>query len=316
MHPYELQVMSFMQKVAAESVIVSDDLIIPAMDSIQHFMYKMYEENPKKGFSLRLSAIGRPLCQQQMQQADAPALQDEWNNPLRMFFGGVIEATAVCILKAAGINIEEEQGNVWLPVALSNGEIIKIPGTFDLIIDGRMWDVKSASTYMFQNKFSSYRTLRDNDEFGYIPQLYGYAKAKGIPPGGWIVVDKSSGLLKFLAIPEDDIERDMEGVLELIQHNTNSLVNRAPFKRCFEEVDETFKKRYTGSKYLESPCVFCKFRYTCWPGLQYLPNPSSTAFEKTYRHYTHIGSKDLLSEDTISEGQGQTITEGSSSINT
>ena len=227
-----------------------------------------------------------------------------------MFFGGVIEATAVCILKAAGVNIEAEQMEVSLPVSLIRGGKTDIKGTLDLIIDGKVWDVKSSSSYMFANKFASYSSLKANDEFGYCAQLFGYAASIDRPAGGWVVVDKSSGLLKIIAIPEEEEEADKAHYVQVITDNVNAIATNVAFKRCFSEVDETFKKRYTGNKYLESPCVFCKFRYTCWPGLQYLPNPSSQAFEKTYRHYTVIGEK-KLNEDTISEGEGQALAEGS-----
>lgn len=310
MHPYEMKIMDFMQKVATQSVVLPDELLQPAVRDITHYLKKMMEEDPNKGFTLRMSNIGRPLCQLKMARDEAPALQDEWNNPLRMFFGGVIEATAICVLKASGINIEEEQTPVG--VIISGREI---KGTLDLVIDGKVWDVKSASAYMFEHKFASYKSLKENDEFGYLAQMFGYAKARGIPAGGWIVVDKSSGIIKVIEIPAEDHDEEMERQLTVIRKAVTAIMTREEFARCFSDLDEKFKKRYTGNKYLESPCIFCKYRYGCWPGLQYLPNPSSTAFEKTYRHYTVIGEKSLKNEDTISEGQGTETTTVSSPKN-
>lgn len=305
--------MSFMQRVATQSVIVSDDFLKPAVKDIEHYLRKMYEEDPKRDFTMRMSSIGRPLCQLQMDKAQAIAMQDEWNNPLRMFFGGVIEATAICILRASGITIEAEQVKVELPVPLTKGkkdEIIKIKGTLDVIIDGKVWDIKSASSYMFANKFSSYANLKDNDDFGYVTQLFGYAEAVCMPAGGWIVVDKSSGLIKVVEIPDSAYEWDRNYYLQAITDNVNALVNNVKFQRQYEDIDETFKKRYTGNKYLKSPCEFCKYRYTCWPGLEYLPVQESTAFDKPYRHYTKLGVRDLKNdEDTISESKGTETTE-------
>lgn len=317
MHKYELAVMNFMQRVATQSVIVSDELLKPAVRDIEHYMRKMYEEDPVRGFSMRLSAIGRPLCQQQMEKAKATALQDEWNNPLRMFFGGVLEATAICILKASGVNIEAEQVKVELPVLLANEKVIRIHGTLDVIIDGKVWDIKSASSWMYANKFASYQSIKSHDDFGYVTQLFGYAEAMCVPAGGWIVIDKTSGLMKVIEVEQQSYELDRNFYLQAITDNVNALVNNAEFQRVYEDVDETFKKRYTGNKYLKSPCEFCKFRYTCWPGLQYLPVQESKAFDKQYRHYTKIGIRDLeQDENTVSEGQGPETTEVSGSEDT
>lgn len=317
MHKYEMAIQEFMQRVATQSVIVSDELLKPAVRDVEHYMRKMYEEDPKRGFTMRLSAIGRPLCQLQLEKAKAVSMQDEWNNPLRMFFGGVLEATAICVLKASGVNIEAEQVKVELPVLLKDGKVIKINGTLDVVIGGRVWDIKSASSWMYTNKFQSYSSLKHHDEFGYITQLFAYAEALGVPAGGWIIVDKTSGLMKVIEVDEASYELDRNYYLQVVTDNVNALVNNAEFQRCFEDVDETFKKRYTGNRYLKSPCEFCKFRYTCWPGLTYLPVQESKAFDKQYRHYTHIGTRDLLNdEDTISEGQGPEATEAGSSEDT
>jgi len=284
-----------MQSVATESVVVKDALIKPAVKDIEHYLRKMYEDDPNRSFSIRMSQIGRPLCQQQMEKLKATAMQDEWNNPLRMFFGGVLEATTICILKAAGITIEEEQTVTSLPVTLSDGTVIHVSGTLDLVIDGKVWDVKSASPVSFESKFASYEALKSDDTFGYMAQLFGYSKAKSLPPGGWIVIDKSSGMIRIIPVPEN-YDEEMSKQLKIIASNVEALVKNSPFKRCYTEVDETFKKRYTGNKVLASPCIYCKFRYTCWPTLKYLPSVSSTAYDKPYKYYTYVDTINTKSE--------------------
>lgn len=310
MHEYELKIIQFMQTVATSSVEM-DKLFEPSFKDVQHFLKKMHEDDPNRPFSLRLSSVGRPLCMSQMHKNKAAALEDEWNFPLRMFFGGVIEASTVAIMKAAGINIEEEQTHVILDVEVPASSPVdsvwyKVPGTLDLKIDGRIWDVKSASPYSFENKFASYESLKADDSFGYMGQLFGYAKARGCPPGGWIVIDKSSGIIKIIPVP-DDYESDMKEQLLKIAHNVKILTLDAEFKRSYEDVNETFNKRFTGNKTLESPCIFCKFKYTCWPTLKYLPNPNSKAFDKPYKYYTVIGEKSL-DENPVSESKGKTPT--------
>lgn len=54
-----------------------------------------------------------------------------------------------------------------------------INGTYDIVIDGAVDDIKSASNWSYSNKFDSFETLAKGDGFGYIGQLAGYAKASG-----------------------------------------------------------------------------------------------------------------------------------------
>lgn len=316
MHPYELAIITFMQTVATDSVSV-DALFAPSMKDINHFLQKMYEDDPKRPFTLRLSSVGRPLCQSQMHKNGIESMDMEWNTPLRMFFGGVLEASTIAIMKAAGLNIQEEQKYVKLKVMIPSDpplrsmKTIEIPGSLDIVLDDKVWDIKSASPYSFENKFESYETLKQDDSFGYLPQLYGYAKARGLPPGGFIVIDKSSGVIKIIPVP-DNYEADMEAALLTIAHNVKILLNNEPFQRQYADVDEKFKKKLTGNKVLGSPCMFCNWKYKCWDGLKHLPVQDSTAFDRPYKYYTVLGEK-TLDENIVSESQGQTPTEDNSS---
>lgn len=314
MHPFEMKIINFMNTVANQSVPIDDLLLKPAQRDVEHFIRKLYEDEPNRPFTLRLSSIGRPLCQLQMERNKAPSVPNDWNFPLRMMYGGVIEGLAVSIMRHAGINIEEEQTHVKLAVTFINNahpfgaekETYHIPGTLDLVIDGRVWDVKSASSYSYAEKFKTYETLRDDDTFGYLPQLYGYAVARGIPPGGWIVVDKSSGEMKVICVP-DDYEAEQARTIAIIENNVIALIEtNKPFKRQFTDVDEKFSKRFTGNKILQSPCTFCKYKYECWPGLQHLQVEESKAFDAPYRFYTKHENKQL-------QGKGSHSSEENSS---
>ena len=49
-------------------------------------------------------------------------------------------------------------------------------GEYDMEMDGKIDDVKSASPWSYQNKFDSFESLQKGDGFGYIPQLVGYSR--------------------------------------------------------------------------------------------------------------------------------------------
>lgn len=295
MHEFEIKIMEFMKKVGKTSVHMDDLLLKPATKDIEHYLRKVYEDDPNRPFTIRMSNIGKPLCQLQMEKAKAAAVEDDWHLPLRFMYGGIIEGLTVSVLRHAGVNIIEEQTKVSVPFRHASFGRIDIEGTLDLVIDGKVWDIKSASPYAFQEKFASYESMKRDDNFGYMAQLYGYAKGRDIAPGGWIVVDKSSGNIKVVEVPFD-YAGEMALYLTRMENNVKVLTSNADFKRCFEDKDETFKKRFTGNKVLQSPCTFCKFKYSCWNGLRHLPVFESTAYERPYRFYTQITSQELLPE--------------------
>ena len=102
--------------------------------------------NPqKKEWRLRMSSLGKPLCQQQLDKKQLPK-DIEYNAVMRFLMGDLIEASAIFIMKAAGVDIEYTQKEVTADIG---GENVK--GTLDVKIDGKVWDIKSASPYAFMD---------------------------------------------------------------------------------------------------------------------------------------------------------------------
>jgi hypothetical protein len=137
-----------------------------------------------------------------------------------------------------------------------------IHGTPDLITEGAVDDVKSASPWSYTNKFVDYQTLHDNDSFGYVGQLAGYAKAMGVKPGGWWVINKANGEFKYVAA--DTIDLDAE--VKKIELKADKL-KKNEFERCYEAIPETYRKKETGNMILGRECGWCSYRYKCWDGL-------------------------------------------------
>ena len=90
---------------------------------------------------------------------------------MNMLLGDIVEAVFKGLLKAAGV---EYTNSKKTKLKLKEGVVT---GSYDLIIDGAVDDVKSASDWSYKNKFESFETLNEGDAFGYISQLAGYAKA-------------------------------------------------------------------------------------------------------------------------------------------
>ena len=224
-----------------------------------------------KDFSLRMSNIGKPRCQLQKEKAGADRNPMDYNHWMRMIHGDVTEILQTFLLKISGANITGGKEEV----ALKLGKHI-VKGTDDIHIDNKVYDIKSSAPWAFQNKWSKgFDELKNSDDFGYIPQLVGYAKAQGKEAGGWIVMDKSSGNTKVI---ECDLSKEEESeILSRMEETANMLENDAPFERCFEPEEETFRRVPSGKKKLPLTCTFCQFISSCWPNAELRPQTKSQA---------------------------------------
>jgi hypothetical protein len=103
-----------------------------------------------------------------MEKSGAEAEPMPYNAKMRNLFGDLIEASAITIMKASGIEVKDVQKKV--KHKFKNSEI---SGTMDVKINNKIWDIKSASPYSFDNKFGEnggFDALKQDDAFGYIKQ--------------------------------------------------------------------------------------------------------------------------------------------------
>lgn len=253
-----------------EDVNISDDLIEEAGENFKKALKRQFS-NEARQFKLRMSNIGRPSCQLQMEQAEAEKSRMPYNHVIRMLIGDAVEAAIGMVIKASGINLTDEKSRVSMDI---NGHFVD--GEIDFEIDDEIWDVKSASPYAFMHKFSNgFNGLYYNDSFGYVAQLYGYAKAKGKKMGGWIVVDKSSG--EVVVIKATPTAEQLEFIEKNVGETVDIVANNEPFKKRFEPEVELFRGKPTGNTIVPMTCVFCSYMHKCWPEATIKPKALSTA---------------------------------------
>jgi len=186
---------------------------------------------------------------------------------MNMMLGDIVEAVFKGLLKEAGVKYEDDA-----KVTLDLDDDTSVSGTYDIVIDGAVDDIKSASNWSYQNKFESFNTLNASDAFGYVSQLAGYAKASGKRAGGWWVVNKANGEFKYVPATGLDVEKQVERIKE-----TAKTLETNEFKRCFDAVPEKFRGKETGNMVLDHNCGFCRYRFSCWPGLTERPAVASQA---------------------------------------
>jgi hypothetical protein len=151
-------------------------------------------------------------------------------------------------------------------------------------------DVKSASPWAYENKFIDFETLQSKDSFGYVSQLVGYSKAKGVPVGGWWVVNKANGNFKYVSASNVDVEEEMEK----IQSTVDYINNDEPFERCYEPVAETYYGKPSGNMKLGIECSLCSYREKCWD-LQVLPSKVSKSATPPLINYVKL----VDAQDTV-----------------
>ena len=267
-HPAELLVHQYMSDAVNGKSTMSEEVIEQVGNDVKDALRKQFGGEVKRGdFRLRMSNLGRPTCQLWFDKNKPETASAKPNNfMMNMMLGDIVEAVFKGLLKGAGVKYEEPK-NVSLDIDGTN-----VSGTYDLVIDGAVDDVKSASAWSYDNKFESYETLKEGDAFGYVSQLVGYAKAAKKKIGGWWVVNKANGKFKYVPASNANEKQEMlkiKATVETVKHNK--------FARCFEPIEETFRGKPTGNKILGITCNFCDYKNSCWENLKELPSVMSKA---------------------------------------
>ena len=270
------KVQLYLSKATKEPVKISDKLVEEFGEACKSALRKQFTEERRSGFKPRMSNVGRPLCQLQM------------------------EALSIFVLKSAGVNIEDEQNSVKYKFNVS-----AIEGRYDVKINKKIWDIKSASPYSFKNKFGEaggFETVVKDDAFGYISQGYLYCECEKLPFGGWIVINKSTGEWVVCETPLLDDEYKVNAI-QTAKNNIHSLEKKKPFKRCYDEIEETFRTKKTGNKVLGMTCAFCPYKLPCWGSkLQLLPQQQSQGKNPKWVWYTEVNNP--RKDDALEKGGG------------
>ena len=280
------QVKIFLDAVGNGQAQFTDESIEEFGDACKALLRKV-NEGPRTTPTIRASNIGRPTCQLVLEKQGAPRETDDYAHTMKMIIGGMIEAAAIATMKSAGLPVTDQEKEVVLEI---NGE--KIVGHCDLTLHGRVYDVKSASPYAFSAKFNApdgFKKIAEDDAFGYIGQGYFYSEGLGLPFGGWIAINKSTGEWAVLEPPLRDDQYREKALVEA-RETVATLTSEAPFSRCFTAVPETFRGKSTGRRYLDMQCSYCPFKHHCWEdegGLTYAAQPESKA--QNPKHYWYVG---------------------------
>ena len=278
-HPSEIALHQYLDDATNGKSSMSAKTIAGIKKDIGEALKRQFGSRTKRRkFQLRMSNVGRPSCQLWFEK-NMPEKSDPLPTTfvMNMMLGDIVEAVFKGLMKEAKIKFEDSD-KVYLNVADE-----KVSGTYDLVLDDAVDDIKSASDWSYRNKFESFDTLSADDAFGYVGQLAGYAKALGKKAGGWWVVNKANGSFKY--VPAENIDVDNE--VKKLEENVK-VVKSNVFKRCYESEEESFRGKPAGNRVLSKTCSFCRYKHSCWENLQELPSLLSNSKEPKIVSYVSI----------------------------
>jgi len=277
-HPAEMMIHQYLQNATSGKSAMSQENIEQVATDIKDALNRQFNTKRDEKFRLRMSNIGRPSCQLWFEKnKPETALPKPTTFIMNMMIGDIVEAVFKAVLREANVKFENSD-----TVSLEIDEKTTISGSYDLVMNDAVDDIKSASDWSYKYKFDSYESLHSGDSFGYIGQLAGYAKASNKKAGGWWVVNKANGQFKYVRA-----NIDMDKELDKIKKNIKA-TESDKLVRCFEPEPETFRGKPTGNMVLNKNCTFCSYRQSCWDGLKELPAQMSQAKEPKMVQYTKL----------------------------
>jgi len=174
---------------------------------------------------------------------------------IKFLYGHLIEEMVLALAKLSGHKVTDTQ---------KRAEVGGIKGSMDCKIDGIVTDVKSASPYGFK-KFKDGSLIND-DPFGYVDQIKGYAHSEGETEMGWLVMDKTNGHLTYLKYDMADESQwywtklNFFSIVERIKAIKNIVKLSKPPKRCYEPIPDG----KSGNMKLGVGCSYCSYKHECW----------------------------------------------------
>ena len=282
------KVQQYLGKASKESVKLDKGLVEEFGEACKNALLKQFEDQRRNKFEPRMSNIGRPLCQLQMEAKGVKGEGQPYNVKVRNTFGDIIESLAIFIMKSAGVNIKNEQKKVKYKF---NGN--QIEGKQDVEIDEKIWDIKSASPYSFEKKFGEaggFSEVVKDDSFGYASQGFLYGESQNKKFGGWIAINKSTGEWTVCETPAM-IEPHKTEALKKAKDNLKALKDQVPFKKQYDDIAETFRGKPTGNRVLGFVCSYCPYKLPCWGSkLQLLQQQQSKGKNPKWVWYTEVNN--------------------------
>jgi len=251
---------------------------------------------PSKG-RLRMSNLGRPdrILYYEVNHPDKKELCSS-STRIKFMYGDLVEELVLFLMEASGNKVDHKQHHIKLTVG-EDEHAFTLNGSCDGTSKGTVFDIKSASSYAFNNKFKKKGGLVADDPFGYRTQLGAYATDKSVNSTsggspGFIVVDKTSGELCECSPP---LPKPYE-VKERLEHVLLVTDSDVEPPRCHAPVSKGNK----GNMVLDRACGWCDFKQHCYRDAN--SGTGLRSFEyKTYKGLENVYFTEVWDEPRVRE---------------
>lgn len=233
-------------RVVSEGAEVTEEQAKSFGEAIVDLVTSRLNPNKEQKFTLRMSNIGKGARQLWYDKRYGNEETLPPHTSLKFMFGDIIEQLLLFLADVGGHNVSARQAEVALD---------GIKGHVDADIDGVTVDVKSASTHAFK-KFAD-GTLADNDAFGYIEQIAGYAAARDTD-GAFLAMDKQNGHVAYLSFTKEELAKFK--VRDTIAHKKEAVESDELPERCYPDEEEG----KSGNRALGVNCSYCPHNRRCW----------------------------------------------------
>ena len=224
------------------------------------------EDRPRTKGEYWASDLGKDCMRQQWFNFNQPELKEPLlgHTKFKFLYGNILEEAGLYLAKEAGDDVSHEQERVETTFH-TDGHEIKVSGKIDALINNRIVDVKSTSSYGFKKVKDSGCTA-ENDSFGYLWQLgfyNAYADFEGVDPDGcgFLWIDKQNGTLLY-----DDCSSEVPSPSDIreraVQIHHNVMQTSPPKVRPKAATPEAYGK--SGNMKLPIKCAYCPFKHPCW----------------------------------------------------
>ena len=150
-HPAELALHRYMTSAANNKSTMSEEVVQQIGNDIMAALRRQFGKKEPRKFRLRMSNVGRPTCQLWFEKNKPEEAQPKSTNfVMNMMLGDIVEAVFKGLLKEAGVEYEDTE-----TVNLDCGDTT-VNGSYDIVINDAVDDIKSASDWSYRNKFDSY----------------------------------------------------------------------------------------------------------------------------------------------------------------
>lgn len=243
---------------------------------------RLHSYTEQREATLRMSNLGKPDRQLWYEVRGGVAKEGlAPHTKLKFLIGDLWESVVLFLAREAGHEVTHEQSEV---------EVGGVVGHIDAIIDGTVVDVKSTSTFAFK-KFKD-GTLADDDPFGYIEQISGYATAFDTD-GAFLAGDKQNGHLALHKVSKEEVNAiDIKGRIE---HIKEVLEQDVPPDRCYEPVPHGT----SGNLVLDTACSYCAFKHHCWSDVNNGVGLRTFLYSKGPTHFVHVEREPNVPEITF-----------------